>query len=79
MPSFLKWNPTEFIIQGLDYNEAWSFYLIRVVAFDKTYPHIQDNSFLLEVETSVDCVTDVELSVPDSFTKEMYFSIGSFG
>ena len=75
----MKWNPTEFIIQGLDYNEAWNAYLVRVTAIDKTDPQFQDNSFLLEVETIIDCVTDVELSFLDSFSKEISYAIVSLG
>ena len=67
LPSFLKWDRTEFTIQGLDFNEGWNIYLIRVTAIEKTDAKLQDNSFLLEVETSIDCVTDVYLSVSDSF------------
>jgi hypothetical protein len=73
----LKHNPTEFTIHGTDYSEGWNNYLIRVTAIEKTTALLQDNSFILEVETSVDCVTDVELSVPDSFSKEISYAIGS--
>ena len=38
LPLFLKWNPTEFIIQGSDYQEAWNSYLVRVVAIENTDP-----------------------------------------
>ena len=75
----MKWNPTEFIIQGSDYQEAWNAYLVRVFAVDKKDPQFQDNSFLLEVETIIDCVTDAELSVPDSFSKEISYAIVSLG
>jgi len=77
LPSLLKWNPTEFTIQGSDYREAWNTYLIRVTAIDKNDPQLQDNSFLLEVETDIDCKTGVELKVPDSFKKEISHEIVS--
>jgi hypothetical protein len=63
----------------LDYHEGWNIYLIRVTAIEKTDANLQDNSFLLEVETLIDCVTDVYMRVPDSFLKEIFYGIGSLG
>lgn len=63
----------------MDYHEGWNIYLIRVTAIEKTDANLQDNSFLLEVETLIDCVTDVYMRVPDSFLKEIFYGIGSLG
>lgn len=75
LPSILKWNPTEFTIYGSDYREAWNTYLFRVIAVDKNDTQFYDDSFELEVETIIDCVTDVELIVPDSFSEEISYEI----
>ena len=79
MPSFITWDVTTgFTLKGSDYHEGWNTYLFRVTATEKTDTAIQDSSFLLEVETSIDCINDVELKVPDSFAKEISYGIKSF-
>jgi hypothetical protein len=48
LPSFLKYstvNPTEFTIQGSDYNEGWNTYTISVMAIDNLVTKLSDNSF----------------------------------
>ena len=79
MPSFLTWEfTTGFTLKGSNYHEGWNTYLFRVTATEKTDTAIQDSSFLLEVETSIDCINDVELKVPVSFAKEISYGIKSF-
>jgi hypothetical protein len=79
MPSFIKWEVTTgFTFKGSNYHEGWNTYLFRVTATEKTDTAIKDSSFLLEVESSIDCINHVELNVPDSFAKEISYGIKSF-
>jgi hypothetical protein len=79
MPSFMTWDVTTgFTFKGSNYHEGWNTYLFRVTATEKTDTAIKDSSFLLEVETAIDCINHVELNVPNSFAKEISYGIKSF-
>jgi hypothetical protein len=75
----MTWDVTTgFTFKGSNYHEGWNTYLFRVTATEKTDTAIKDSSFLLEVETAIDCINHVELNVPDSFAKEISYGIKSF-
>ena len=50
--------------------------MFRVTAIDNAVTKLSENSFLLEVATSIDC-SNVDLTVPDSFKKEIAYKIVS--
>ena len=50
--------------------------MFRVTAIDNAVTKLSENSFLLEVATSIDC-SHVDLIIPDSFKKEMAYKIVS--
>jgi hypothetical protein len=75
-PSFIKLDPLIGIqIEGKNFNESWNKYTFELKAFDKL-GGVSNSNFSMNVTTTTDCITDVDLAFPVPFENKISYEIG---